>query len=432
MRRQGSAAATAQCERWWGLGRVWPPGVVAISSTLILAGYIALYPLPANAQACNGDCGGDGAVSVDELIVGVGIVLGDRPLTDCAALDANRDGAVGVADLVAAVGHLLAGVCGASGSLRGALNGSQTAIGLTQIIDLGRASAAGAGLAGARIGGAAGLREIFPPFLAPCPDGGDLLVECASDGALSLLDLTFIECYVCDRPPLIDTQLPAQLADARDIIVDGVFRELVTDPLLCFTFNAPIFPGASFQQDLDGLLEYTDATSGLRFRQFFDDLKIDGVVEPDGSRTIDLDGGVEDCEGAVELLSLEPIEVLNSQPCPRRGRVRVVAGEQAGEIRYTATGGVELDEGADGSVDERFDDCRDARTDRCGSAGGAPPECTVPRPQCLACDNFTDCGLGRTCVPCQRDCTGEPFRCGPEVLYAACEDGIFGPVEPPR
>jgi hypothetical protein len=394
---------------------------------VMLLGVGGLSPVSAGAQSCGGDCDGGGAVTIDELVVGVRIVLGDLPVADCTALDAEGDGEVGVADVVAAVGHLLAGDCAAGSSLRGALNGSQTAIGLIQIIDLGRASAAGAG-----IGAAAGLSEAFPPFLAPCPDGGDLLVECATDGALSLLELTFFDCYVCDRPPLIDTQLPPQLADARDILLDGLFRELLTDPLLCFTFNAPILPGASFQQDLDGVLEYTDASSGLRFRQVFDLLLVDGVVEEDGSRTIDLDGGVEDCDGAVELLSLEPIEIPNDEPCPRRGRVRVVTAGQAGEIRYTAGGGVELDEGADGSVDERFDDCRDARTDRCGSPGGAPRECTVPRTQCLACDGSTDCGLGRSCVPCQRDCSDEPFRCGPDVLFAACDDGIFGPVEPPR
>jgi hypothetical protein len=409
----------------YGLARI---GLLLLASTVA-----ALAPPPAGAQVCGGDCNGDGAVTVDELIRGVRIALGEIGVGDCVAIDVDANGEVEIGDVVTAVNHLLAGDCGSGqSSLRGALNGSQTAIGLIQIIDLGRASAGGAGLAGAWIGGAAGLSEAFPPFLAPCPDGGDLLVECATDGALSRLDLTFGDCHVCDRPALLDTQLPPQLADARDIVVDGLFRELVTDPLLCFTFNAPIFPGASFQQDLDGVLEYTDAISGLRFRQVFDLLLIDGVVESDGSRRIDLDGGVEDCDGAVELLSLESIEVRNDEPCPRGGRVRVVAGGQAGEIRYTASGGVELDEGADGTVDERFDDCREARTDRCGSTTGSPLECTVPRTQCLACDGGTDCGLGRICVPCQRECTGEPFRCGPEVLYAACEDGIFGPVEPPQ
>jgi hypothetical protein len=59
--------------------------------------------------ACVGDCNGDGSVSVGELITGIGISLGERPLTDCASFDSNGDGSVSIAELIQAVNRALDG-----------------------------------------------------------------------------------------------------------------------------------------------------------------------------------------------------------------------------------------------------------------------------------------------------------------------------------
>lgn len=64
----------------------------------------------ASAQAaCTGDCGGDGQVTVDEILVGVNIALGTASPSACGAMDANSDGQVTVDEVV--------------GALNGALNG---------------------------------------------------------------------------------------------------------------------------------------------------------------------------------------------------------------------------------------------------------------------------------------------------------------------
>jgi len=60
---------------------------------------------------CLGDCGGDGMVSVSELVKGVGIALRLQPLSSCTAFDGNGDGNVAVNELVTAVGNALRG-CG--------------------------------------------------------------------------------------------------------------------------------------------------------------------------------------------------------------------------------------------------------------------------------------------------------------------------------
>jgi hypothetical protein len=61
------------------------------------------------AAACVGDCDGDRIVMVNELVRGVGILLGAQPVSACPAFDADRDGSVAVNELVAGVGNALAG-----------------------------------------------------------------------------------------------------------------------------------------------------------------------------------------------------------------------------------------------------------------------------------------------------------------------------------
>ncbi|MGH7789204.1 MAG: hypothetical protein ACRERC_20205 [Candidatus Binatia bacterium] len=60
---------------------------------------------------CVGDCNGNGVVTINELIVGVNIALGNAPVTTCPAFDPNHDGKVGINELIAAVNNSLYG-CG--------------------------------------------------------------------------------------------------------------------------------------------------------------------------------------------------------------------------------------------------------------------------------------------------------------------------------
>lgn len=70
---------------------------------------LASTAAPAGAQACTGDCAGDGTVSVADLITGVDIALGTRPLSACDAMDGRGDGAVTIDDLLRAVSAALEG-----------------------------------------------------------------------------------------------------------------------------------------------------------------------------------------------------------------------------------------------------------------------------------------------------------------------------------
>ena len=64
-----------------------------------------------NAQVCVGDCDGGGTVTVNEMILGVNINLGSRPISACPAFDCDDSGTVPVNCLIQAVNNLLDG-CG--------------------------------------------------------------------------------------------------------------------------------------------------------------------------------------------------------------------------------------------------------------------------------------------------------------------------------
>ena len=61
------------------------------------------------ASSCVGDCDGDGAVAVNELIRGVNIALGNAPISDCPSFDVDGSGMVAVNELVRAVSNALSG-----------------------------------------------------------------------------------------------------------------------------------------------------------------------------------------------------------------------------------------------------------------------------------------------------------------------------------
>lgn len=71
---------------------------------------IGAYESAAGGGTCAGDCNGDGQVLVNELIVGVGILLGSGDLLEaCASVDGDGNGVVAVNELVAGVRSALDG-----------------------------------------------------------------------------------------------------------------------------------------------------------------------------------------------------------------------------------------------------------------------------------------------------------------------------------
>jgi hypothetical protein len=86
-----------------GFGRC-RAGVVPLAVVLLLAG-----AQPALAQACTGDCNGDGAVTVDEIVTGVNIALDTVGIASCATFDADGSTTVTVDEIITAVNLALGG-----------------------------------------------------------------------------------------------------------------------------------------------------------------------------------------------------------------------------------------------------------------------------------------------------------------------------------
>jgi hypothetical protein len=70
---------------------------------------MTLCPTRLAGDACIGDCNLDHMVSVDEVVVGVGMLLGNQAFEACPAVDADGDGTIEVNELIRAVGSLLSG-----------------------------------------------------------------------------------------------------------------------------------------------------------------------------------------------------------------------------------------------------------------------------------------------------------------------------------
>lgn len=84
------------------LGRAVAYALLAVVLLLIAGAH------PAGAL-CTGDCDEGGTVTVNELVLGVGIALDAQPTDACVAMDANIDTGVSVDELVTAVQHALRG-----------------------------------------------------------------------------------------------------------------------------------------------------------------------------------------------------------------------------------------------------------------------------------------------------------------------------------
>lgn len=82
-----------------------PRIVAAIGGAAFLLVATASFAQP----RCVGDCNGTGEVTINELLMGVNIVLGSAALTACPAFDTGDTGQVTIADLIRAVGVALSG-----------------------------------------------------------------------------------------------------------------------------------------------------------------------------------------------------------------------------------------------------------------------------------------------------------------------------------
>jgi hypothetical protein len=60
---------------------------------------------------CAGDCGNDGEVTINELLLMVNVALDQAQVSECSAGDRDQNDAITIDEILVAVDHALAG-CG--------------------------------------------------------------------------------------------------------------------------------------------------------------------------------------------------------------------------------------------------------------------------------------------------------------------------------
>src|SRR5215472_14341781 len=85
-------------------------GCAAFLFVVVIGLLLGSFSPPANgAVSCAGDCGGDGQVTVGDLMGMIGIALDAAPLSSCVAGDIDHDGEIRIDEILAAIQVALSG-----------------------------------------------------------------------------------------------------------------------------------------------------------------------------------------------------------------------------------------------------------------------------------------------------------------------------------
>jgi hypothetical protein len=168
---------------------------------------------------------------------------------------------------------------------------------------------------------------------------------------------------------------------------------------------------------IDGTIVSSDFNAQTQFQDQFTAFQVLQVPAANGL-FLSYDGTVDtDCVGEVTMRTLEPLLVQSADDCPIGGRLRTEVGGDTATVSYTGGGGLELDFGSDGSVEQRFDRCTELPAEPCMAA--------PPAGLCSPCSQPQDCSSGLDCYSCSFNCSGQTNRCALPGDLATCADGVF-------
>ena len=116
---------------------------------------------------------------------------------------------------------------------------------------------------------------------------------------------------------------------------------------------------------LNGTLAVSDRAGGRSFSVGFSDT---GIASSSSGTAVDvsIDGTTAlSCTGEATFTTAEPLALASGETCPTAGRLTVALPDGTSGIHYTSAGGLEIDIGDDGSVDQSFATCDDPQLARC-------------------------------------------------------------------
>ncbi len=130
------------------------------------------------------------------------------------------------------------------------------------------------------------------------------------------------------------------------------------DPITCepMDFSVSLSGGVSSTDNIESNNSFTMTISNS------DSLKMD-VKSTTVGVNVTVSGGFScsaSCfNGSLTFATTTPLFIPTDAECPTSGVIEV-SGDLTGTITYTSTGGVEIDNGSDGSVDEVYENCDEA------------------------------------------------------------------------
>jgi len=185
----------------------------------------------------------------------------------------------------------------------------------------------------------------LPPIAVPCLSGGTIQTGCTPDASGSQLSFTFAGCTTS--------------AGGVRTFLDGTIG--IDSPGSCPGVPLPV--GQPFGVVVDATIE----ASG-RGRNVSGSFNVNETVtqNADGSSLVEATGSVDtECTGPVSFETIEPLTYPANGDCATGGQMRVSLDEGDSIVTFTASGGLEIDYGADGSVDDTYRSCTDAKLKKC-------------------------------------------------------------------
>jgi hypothetical protein len=197
-------------------------------------------------------------------------------------------------------------------------------------------------------GGGAGSQINPFPITTNCPGGGKVTVDCSGSGGSILYALAFDNCTQ-------DVNGVSSLLDgSADIFSAGA----------CLGNPLPI--GSPFAVEFAGMVETSDAGGPFSVEA---DVVLDALIETGGGVRLAIDGTAEaSCfSETVTIETPEQIVVPAGANCPTAGAIAATFASGTHEISYPGGGAVDIDLGANGSVDDSYASCDDPSLASCGS-----------------------------------------------------------------
>ena len=169
---------------------------------------------------------------------------------------------------------------------------------------------------------------------------------------------------------------------------------------------------------IGGAIEIIDGLTGSDVVTTYDGLGV-GETRDGNDLLLFYQGTVgTDCLGQVSISTMTPVRLRPDETCPLGGAVRLELEAGSLAVTFTSSGGVELDFGADGSVDEHFDRCEQLDVQQCTFH--------PPTGVCAACSTTEPCSGDLRCYPCSFGCqSSDQMRCSLADDFATCEDGVY-------